>query len=485
MYNNKRSKGSALVYVLVVIGAASVLFAGTIRFVVSHVRYDTTLEPDMQAFHAAEAGVYFYRWYLAHNVEGRTVSQIEDFWANDPLGVDDNGDGVCDDTEAYVAQYEGIGQYRLCVTPPEPFSTIVRVRSEGQAVSSGVVQSNVVHARFRKPSWSEFAVLANAAMRLSEGTVVYGPMHVNGGFRFDGVAHNVVSSSVSTYDDPDTWYFDSRPGVWTNWSSEYNQSLGEYVFQAGTEFPVVAQDFNSVTADFEVIRQSAVDMGLYFGPEEHGVFIELGKPDPHQMRVTRVNRYDHNTFNITRLKNHTEEVFDIPDIGTIYVRHNVWVEGIVPADKRLTIAANNPAHGQVARIFLGTDDIFYDDRESNSVLGLISEGNIEIIRDCDGDLGAPDGSDEETLNIDAVLLSQFGRVGRDLWSWDYKDTITIFGAIATNTRMGFGYVTGWPQGDVGFEHRNLVFDGKLLYYPPPLFPTGSSYVIDMWDASKS
>lgn len=507
--------GSALIYVLAVIAAASVLLVGAMRFVVSQVKYDTTIEPSVQAFHTAEAGIYFYRWYLAHNVEGRTASQIANFWANNPLGVDDNGDGDCDDpdtadgdgdgTEAYVANYEGIGQYKLCVTPPGSFSTIVSISSEGKATSSGFTQEKAVHARLRKPSWSEFAILANAATRLSEGTEVYGPMHVNGGFEFDGVAHNVVSSSVSSYKYPDSdvpridantacWDNDPRSyrteywckGVWTDWNSEYNNSLGGYVFQAGKEFPVVEEDFNSVTANFEVIRGAADSMGLYYGPEEKGFFVELGQPTANQMRITRVNKYNSDTFAITTLKAHSTEIKNIPDVGVMYMRNNIWIEGTLPVDKRLTIAANDPSHGNEARIFLGSNDIFYADRDSDSVLGLISEGNIEIIRDSDGSLTAPHGSDAETLNVDAVLLSQTGRVGRADWQ-DCKDTISLYGAIATNTRMGFGYVGGSCPEQIngrGFAHRNLIFDGKLLYYPPPLFPTGNSYVIDMWDASN-
>jgi hypothetical protein len=40
-------------------------------------------------------------------------------------------------------------------------------------------------------------------MRFGAGTEVFGKIHSNVGIRFDGVAHNVISSGVASFDDPD------------------------------------------------------------------------------------------------------------------------------------------------------------------------------------------------------------------------------------------------------------------------------------------
>ena len=103
--------------------------------------------------------------------------------------------------------------------------------------------------------------------------------------------------------------------------------------------------------------------------------------------------------------------------------------------------------------------------------------DIELVQYSEGDINAPPGSDAETLRIDAALLSQNGRVGRQHWADDKKDTIIIYGAIATNARMGFGYTDG-----TGFQHRVITFDAHLLDNPPPLFPTGNTYNIDLWES---
>ncbi len=229
-------RGSALLYVLATVTMAGVLFAGLVHFVVSHLRYDTHLEPDVQALHVAEAGVYFYRWYLAHHLEGLTQSQVEEFWNSDPLGVDRNGDGYCDDTEVHIAHYYGIGTYRICVIPPKKYSTMLWIRSQGIVASGNTTRTHTVRARLRKESWSEYAVLANADMRLSQGTKINGRIHVNGGFLFDGVASHVVSSSLSEYRYPDSDTPRNNPqhacwrrlgrwwckAVWTNWHNDYH-----------------------------------------------------------------------------------------------------------------------------------------------------------------------------------------------------------------------------------------------------------------------
>ncbi len=530
MKNFIRKKGTALVYVLVVIAAASVLFAGIIQFVVSHVRYNTTLEPNIQALHVAEAGVYFYRWYLAHNIEGKTASQINAFWNNDPLGVDDNGDGDCDDvdtadgdgdgTEAYVVDYKDennnvIGQYKICVTPPKLYSTVIHVKVKGSATSSGITQERTITARLRRPSWSEFAILTNGMTRLSEGTEVYGPMHVNGGFHFDGTAHNIVSSSVVTYFDSDGDVYGTRPGVWAaakpsnpGKDTSVDTDDGEH-FLAGKQLPVVAQDFNSVIADFDEMRQASqnitvhdeynnTDIDLYYDRQGQGRYIEFGVPSAGKMRIRRVknNEVNWTTFGVMQLNSDDIDIFDIPDDAVIFVRDNVWVQGTVPSGKKITIAAYD-SEAASPKIFLGEDDIFYEDYDHDTVLGLAAESDVAILLGTglngheEGDINASHGSDYETLHIDAVLLSQNGRVGwgydRDMHSWwqrnqwlnKVKDTVELYGAIATNERMGFGYTNG-----SGFEHRNLVFDNNLLYSPPPLFPTGNTYAIDLWNEIK-
>ncbi|MCA9364593.1 MAG: hypothetical protein KC736_01740 [Candidatus Moranbacteria bacterium] len=459
----KIKKGSALTYALILTSIVSVILLGIVQFVISHVNFGLKTAAREQSLHIAEAGVYFYRWYLAHQVEGKTSQQIQNFWQNEnPYGVN----------TPLVADYEGIGSYSITVTPPPPNSTIVIVQVTGSTYIHPEMQ-RTVQVRFRRPSWSEFAVLADADIRFGDGTEIFGPLHSNGGVRFDGVAHNIVSSLVEDYVDPDTGI--TRPGVWTSWSGEYNSNMGSSVFLAGKEFPSGEQDFNGVTADLALMKDEAINgNGIYFNNTGQGRHIVLRTDGTADVRT--VNSYNTTSNSITSESGVTNHAF--PDGGVIYVEDNIWLEGQVDG-RRVTIVAADLVGGASPNIFI-ENDITYSNYDGTDVIGIIGEGDVEIIRDS-----------EDDLRIDGAMLAQNGRVGREhygsyctAWWWifctnwetDNKDTITVFGSIATLQRYGFAWTDG-----TGYTDRNLLYDNNLLYYPPPYFPTGTKYAIDLWE----
>ncbi len=113
-----------------------------------------------------------------------------------------------------------------------------------------------------------------------------------------------------------------------------------------------------------------------------------------------------------------------------------------------------------------------DDEDGPDVLGLIAQNNISIGLYSEND-----------LEIDAALLAQRGRVGRNHYTWplspvDYvhRQKITIYGSIVTKQRYGFAWTDG-----TGYQDRILNFDNNLVYWPPPFFPTGDKYQIDLWE----
>ena len=76
--------------------------------------------------------------------------------------------------------------------------------------------------------------------------------------------------------------------------------------------------------------------------------------------------------------------------------------------------------------------------------------------------------------VDAALLSQTGRVNRGNYSLD-RSSLTFNGAIASYLQPYFN------TGNNGFGVRNYFYDNNLLYCPPPFFPTGTEYSIDLWE----
>ena len=96
---------------------------------------------------------------------------------------------------------------------------------------------------------------------------------------------------------------------------------------------------------------------------------------------------------------------------------------------------------------------------------------------------------EDDLRIDAALVAQNGRVGRFYYRppfsqgiprcspYHSRNVITSFGMIGSRNRYGFAYTDG-----TGYITRNLMYDGNLLYGPPPSFPlTSDQYSILSWE----
>ncbi|QQS61005.1 MAG: hypothetical protein IPN70_03900 [Candidatus Moraniibacteriota bacterium] len=450
----KKNRGAVLAYTLVIISITMILLVAIMQFTVSRIEYAKYREIHEQSLQIAESGIYFYRWYLAHEVEGKTTQQIKDFWENgNPLGVETPYERDLSDIDGTVR-----GRYRITVTPPEAYSTIVLVETEGWTFRNPDIKRKI-QVRFRRPSWSDLAVLGNAYMRFGNGTTVMGPLHVNGGVHFDGVAYNVVSSSVEQYYDNDSDVKGWHDGVWTSWANEYNTSMGESVFSGGNEYPVAEKSFANVFTDLSIIKSTAQNTGTYFGNNGQGRHIILNNNKTFSVRT--VATYNTSTNAIATYSGNWSTLA-LPDDGVIFVEDNIWLEGKINGN-RLTIAAADLVGSVKPSIFIGKD-ILYTSYDGRDILGIIAQNNIEIV------FGSKD-----VLRLDGALLAQNGRVGRSYYPGDQKSTITVFGSLASNTRYGFGYTDG-----TGYAIRNLFYDNNLLYYPPPYFPTGNAYSIDLW-----
>ncbi|MFA6918362.1 MAG: hypothetical protein WC285_06100 [Candidatus Gracilibacteria bacterium] len=513
----------------------SVILLGLVTFIVSRDKNSKYAAAREQSLQLSEAGIYWYRWYLAHNVEGKTVQQKKDFWAS--------GTAVGTQPGGYTADVndpEGgaIGKYKLEVTAPNADSTIVTVKSTGWTDKSPNVK-RTIQARFRQPAWCEYAVVADDFMRFGEGTEVFGMVHSNQGIRFDGLAHNIISSSVPTVDDPDhcehyNWHGDcdlnrNEFGVHTHKNPPPQTGIdGTFrpneapptdpmqtrsdVFQAGRKVNQPTKSFNSLVANLGLMRDEANAGGLYLGQltvpvKFHCRFVhsvwtcdETDVPvkgyhivlkDNHTMDVSIVLGFDASTYEIrptitVNYKNHNYTVegelesvnYPVPGNGIVFVENYAWVEGTVNGD-HLTIAAADLSPTPVYKDIYINHDILYTDKvgtDANGpdILGLIAQNNISI--------GL---YSEDMLEIDAALLAQKGRIGRDNYSWAntgrFRDTITVYGSLVTKQRYGFSWINSVTGLQVsGYTNRNLYFDNNLIYYPPPYFPVGDKYQIDLW-----
>lgn len=480
----KVKKGSALAYVLVIMTTCLILLMSIILFVVSQLQYSMKQHDREQALHIAEGGVHFYKWYLAHQLDGRTAMQVQAFWSS---GV------ALGQSSAYVANY-GNGKYSITVVPPTLGSTIVNLTAVGYTASNPGL-TRTIQVRLRKPSWSESAVVANDFMRFGAGTEVFGKIHSNSGIRFDGLAHNTVSSSLNQYDDPDHaggnefaihTHVNVPPANGINDTYRAGEAPPSAVlnrsdiFEAGRNFPVSTFDFSGILGDLSLMKSEAqAGRGKYFDNSNLGRHIILKANGTYD--ICKVNAVDATTHSITSYKKNVGggtcatcsgvclSNYPIVDNGVIFVENDIWIEGTLD-NKKISVVAANLASGTTKNVYIGKD-IRYSHANCSEVLGIIGQNNVEIYRESN-----------DNLHIDAALMAQSGRVGRENYSGGsaIRNTITVNGAIATNLRYGFAWTSGAVHTS-GYRNRDLYYDNNLLYCPPPYFPTGKNYLIDLWE----
>ena len=423
-----------------------------------------------QALHIAEAGVNYYRWHLAH-----AESDFFDGTGSDPDGTPPNGPYQHPFNSASTGGVNGY--FSLEITPPITGSTITTIKSTGWTDDFPNIKRSI-EVRYGIPSFATYAVIVNSSARFGTGTEIFGPLHSNGGIRFDGVAHNLVSSAVLCYDDPDTAFVDlcEQPGVWTT------NANPETVFLNCTNFPAGTVDFAGITVDLAQMKTDAGLNGFYLNYTPLGYDIHFnadGTFDVYKVTalepdgdiglgdgITITDSYDIATETLQSSAN------PIPNNGLIFVEANVWVKGIV--NGRVTVATgrfpDNPTKYTSITI---VNDLVNNSSDGSDVIGLVAQNNVQI-----------GYYSEDNLEIEAAVLAQNGKFYRPYY-YDFRDpsthntrdTITITGSFAMNTRYGLH----WCCPESGYSTRNINYNNSLVYAPPPSFPTTGEYAFISWE----
>ncbi|MEI8327823.1 MAG: pilus assembly PilX N-terminal domain-containing protein [Candidatus Taylorbacteria bacterium] len=501
-------RGDILITALILAAVTLTVTVGLVNWGATMLAQIRNVKAREQAFQIAEAGIDYYRWHLA-----QYPTDYRD-------GTTESGPYI---HEFYDKDGNIIGSYSLTITPPLTGSTIVTIVSKGTA-SSTPPTVRTIQARMAIPSFAKFAVVANDNMNFGSGTTVYGPIQSNKGIHFDGVAHNLVSSALQKYTDPDS----SSCTTSNSWgvhtcvpgpgypagdpASPTASPLRSDVFLAGRSYPVPAIDFTGLTVGLTQLQTSAQDSGKeWTASGKNGYHIVLkvtnGVTSYDMYKVTAVQEtppncgtdgtaqsqlsgpqyYQWGTWSIkytvagnsyseTRMAGtNADGSWPIPANGIIFVDDHVWVNGTISNARMVIVAgiigSTDPTkYGNI----IVNDDLMYTNHDGTDVIGLIAQGNVNVGMMSDN-----------SLEINAALVAENGRVGRFYYNanckfnnvdYSRRSSLTLNGMIATNVRYGFAY-----SDNTGYGIRNINYNSDLLYSPPPSFPQATTqYELMSW-----
>lgn len=462
----KPAKGYLMLLALIFGAVFLTTFGGLAFYTISENRLQSHNASLASAFSIAEAGLEYYRWFLAH-------------YPNDLQ----NGTGHAgpytmsyDDPEGGTA-----GSYTLSISGNTACgqTTSVDIQSTGTP-SDGSGVSKTLKARYARPSVGTYSYILNDSVWAGDDRIILGPYHSNGGIRMDGTANSPVTSSLSTWSCTSSYGCsptqNNAPGVV---GSGPNQSLWSW--------PTPQVDFSAIAADFGTLKTLAQSNGIYYPRYSSGtntntnnywrgyhlIFNANGTVTVKKVNtltnlgVTPVNPSD-DTDDWALISNETTlETKTIPaTCGLIYVEDNVWIEGTIPS--KVTVVAANVVNAGVAPTAYLTNNIQYSAYDGTKGLTLIAEHDVLI---------SPSAPDTMTLN--GIFIAQDGAFGMNAYdSCTYADktgTLTILGTTVSNKRTGTKWI-GASCGAFakGFQDRVDSYDRRIATDPPPFTPNVST-----------
>lgn len=490
-FSKKQTQGSLLLGVLVFAAIGITLTAGFVGWAVTLHKVSLTIEPREQALQIAEAGIDYYRWHLAKD--------YDDY---------QDGTGVAG---PYVHTFydkndEAVGEFSLTITPPSTGSNQVTIESTGTLDAYPTI-SRTIRIVVSKPTFNSFALVSNSSIYWGPQYEVYGPIHSNGGIRFDGIAHNLISSSVTSYDDGSHSGSLLEHGVHTHvkvppltgvYTTEVSAEAPPSevatrtdVFVAGRSVGVNAVDWNGLTTQVSNLKTQAQASGRYLSNSGAlGYHIVLKTNDTMDVyrvaRLTAMANCDDAasqasswaTWQSWTIKSGNGQSlignYALPSNGVIFVDDNVWVDGTINTAKVTIVAGTFPEAATTYRNIIINNDLQYTNYDGQDSIGLIAQGNIMLGLQADTD-----------LVINAAMIAQYGHVWRNYFNgsrcnpYNTRNSLTIYGSIASFLESKFAY----PEyGTNGYNDITITYDGYLPLGGSPFYPTSSEdFQILSWE----
>ncbi len=487
------SRGVTILLVIAFMGVFGLVVDTITGYVFQQSRYGRALYAREQALHIAEAGLEYYKWFLAHNpsimTAGAGLVSPYTYVVEDPEGGTEGNSAVT----ATANLQCGVPQW-------------IDLSAKGTADANPLFP-RTVNVRYMRPSVAEYASVINANVWFS--SVSSGPVHSNGAIRMDGANDADVTSPVSTY------YCDGQStslgcnGVSPNPSAGWKNGVfglgsGSALWRWGETVPNVS--FANMALNYGTLKGYAQTSGVYLpytwqgntvgGSDQSGYHVRFNSNGTIDVwRVTStVGVWSQHVDNLTspatwitdyHIINNEVQILDdqaIPSgCSIIYSEAKTWIEGTV-AGKVTIVAADT---GSFTPDIVLSGDITYLSTTGSTGLTAVAERSVLI------PLNSPD-----IMNIRGIFVAVTGYFGRNYYTnsgtkkvptspVDYspyvtQSTLNRFGTTVSTLRPA----TKWTSGGVfisGYNSGSSSYDRVLAFSPPPFTPTVSTdYKFSLW-----
>ncbi len=450
----------------------TVIFALS-SFVLTENKLQTSQTDKSKALTIAEAGIEYYRWFLAH-------------YPNDMQ----NGTGQPGPYSLAYNDPEGgpAGTISLSITGNSSCGTLTSVDMRSTGTPAGSNSSATVSARYARPTVGQYSYIINDSVWAGSDRVINGPYHSNGGIRMDGTANSPVTSSLAT------WSCTSSYGC--SPTATKNGVFGAGPNQNLWNFPSPQVDFSAISANFTSLKTTASATGLFFATNGttnasrgyHLIFNGNGTVTVKKVNSTsNIQSYpvdnssggqvtDYTVISSEAIYNdgtHPTGVYTIPSgCGLIFVEDDVWVEGTI--NSKVTLVAADVTHAGIAPNANVRGNVIYSAYNGTAGLTLIAENDVLVTADS-----------PNNMTMNGIFIAQGGAFGRNLYNcpgtYEPRGTLTILGTTVSNKRTGTKWINGCGGSDGGYQTRIDSYDRRIATDPPPFTPyTSTDYKFIDW-----
>ncbi|MEK7579225.1 MAG: hypothetical protein AAB460_01685 [Patescibacteria group bacterium] len=452
-----RDRGYIVMLVIVFGGVFLMILGGLVGFVFLQTKAQQIKETRERALQIAEAGLDYYKWFLAHYPDDITNGT----GGPGPYQVpySDPETGVIGTFELTVAREQFCGQ-----------TNIVEITSTGWTEDNPTIE-RTVYARYARPSVAQYAYIINSNVWAGSDRQITGNYHGNGGVRMDGTNDSVVSSAVSSWLCTSSFGCSpssTTPGVW-----------GGGTGSALWDYPQPQIDFTGITTDLAQIKTLAQAQGVYVNEtsnsDQRGIHLRFnangtvtrwrvtGTSGVQAQHVDTGSTWHTDYHTITSQTNQT--TFNVPAAcPIIFVEAKTWIDGVIT--QKILVAADEIIAPTVPADVILNGNITYGAYDGSDGLTVIGDRSVLV------PFASP-----ATMNLNGIFIAQNGYFGRNYYpssqgSSYLRTLLNVNGTIVSNGREG----TKWTSGSTvvsGYQNRINTYDQDLSLSPPPLTPTVS------------